>query len=336
MPLVRADALPSTTTTVTVAPTTTITDPPTTVAATAPPTAPPTTRAPRVPVTRATTPPVAAAIAPLVRPITGGLAPYRGLGTWADVYDWSRSYTNNKPGMGVSDIDRMASVGVQTLYIQAAFWDAPTDVVDQDLLMTLLDRAHQRGIQVIAWYLPTLADPNHDLRRMVAMAQLPVEGVAVDIESRKVADVADRNQRLVAFSSALRQSLPGRTIGGIVLPPVVMEVVNTNYWPNFPWTGIAPYYDVWLPMSYWTNRTQASGYKEGYRYTAENIARLRNNLRLPQALVHTIGGIGDKSTSADIDGMARGAVEYTAVGGSIYDWRTTGADLWPYLGRFRA
>ena len=86
------------------------------------------------------------------------------------------------------------------------------------------------------------------------------EGISVDVESRKVADVAERNRRLVALSSALRQSLPGRTIGGIVLPPVVMEVINPNYWPDFPWSGIAPYFDVWLPMSYWTNRdTSRSG-----------------------------------------------------------------------------
>jgi len=57
----------------------------------------------------------------------------------------------------------------------------------------------------------------------------------------------------------LRQALPGRTIGAIVLPPVVLEVVNTNYWPNFPWHGIAPFYDVWQTMGYWTNRTQSSG-----------------------------------------------------------------------------
>jgi hypothetical protein len=331
MPLVRADAAPTSTTTSTEPPTTT-TAPPITVAP-APPSTTATTKRPAV---RAAAAPAARAVAPVVRAITTGLGPYKGLGTWADVYDWSNSYTNNKPALGVSDIDRMASVGVQTLYIQAAFWDAPTDIVDRDRLMTLIARAHQHGIQVIAWYLPTLEDLNHDLTRLMAVAQLPVEGISVDIESRKVADVAERNRRLVALSSALRESLPGRTIGGIVLPPVVMEVVNPNYWPDFPWAGIASSFDVWLPMSYWTNRTQASGYRDGYTYTADNIVRLRRDLGLPQALVHTIGGIGDKTTTGDVDNMLRGAVEHAAIGGSLYDWRTTGGDLWPHLGPFRA
>src|SRR5438874_2594458 len=190
-----ADPAPTSTTTSTEPPTTT-TAPPTTVAP-APPSATATTKRPTV---RAAPAPAPRAVTPVVRTITSGLGPYKGLGTWADVYDWSNSYTNNKPGLGVSDIDRMASVGVQTLYIQAAFWDAPTDIVDRDRLMTLIARAHQHGIQVIAWYLPTLEDLNHDLGRLMAVAQLPVEGISVDIESRKVADVAERNRRLVALS----------------------------------------------------------------------------------------------------------------------------------------
>jgi hypothetical protein len=207
--------------------------------------------------------------------------------------------------------------------------------VDRDLLQQLISRAHARGIQVIGWYLPTLEDLNNDMRRIYAVSQLAVDGVAIDIESRKVADVAERNRRLVALSGAIRQYLPDRTIGAIVLPPVVMEVINTNYWPDFPWTELVPYYDVWLPMSYWTNRTESSGYRDAYRYTAEDIVRLRRNLNQPAAIVHTIGGIGDKTTSADIDGMVRAAAEQATIGGSIYDWRTTSSDLWPKLAAFR-
>lgn len=268
--------------------------------------------------------------------LAGGLTPYQGLGTWADVYDWSRSYTNNKPAFGPADVDRLASVGVQTLFIQTAFHDFADDIVDRDLLLPIIERAHAHGVRVVAWYLPTLEDPNADLRRLVASAQLPVDGIAVDVESRKIDDVGERNRRLVALSNALRQSLPGRAIGAIVLPPVVMEVVNPNYWPGFPWTDLVPYYDVWLPMSYWTNRTASSGYRDGYRYTAEDIARLRTDLGQPSAPVHTIGGIGDNATTSDVDGMVRAAAEFGALGGSIYDYRTTGAELYPHLAPFRA
>ena len=51
-----------------------------------------------------------------------------------------------------------------------------------------------------------------------------------------------------------------------------MDVINVNFWPNFPWASLAPYYNVWMPMNYWTGRTQASGYHDGYRYTVDNIS----------------------------------------------------------------
>ena len=39
---------------------------------------------------------------------------YRGLGTWVDMYDWSRQFTGGNPDVGPADVDRMAGVGVQT------------------------------------------------------------------------------------------------------------------------------------------------------------------------------------------------------------------------------
>ena len=102
----------------------------------------------------------------------------------------------------------MASAGVQTLYLQSSFHDSAADMVDPDLQLQLIARAHARGIQVVGWYLPTLDDPNNDLRRILAVAALPVDGLAIDIESRKVADVAERNRRLVALSAIVRQHLP--------------------------------------------------------------------------------------------------------------------------------
>lgn len=316
----------SSTTTTTVAPTTTA--------------APSTTAAPAPPTTRRPTPATTAPRRPAVRvtPVplpTGALAEYRGLGAWIDVFDWTATYTNGNPGVGTADIDRMADLGVQSLYVQAARHDSASDVQEPERLMPLIDRAHARGMRVVVWYLPTFEDVAKDLRRLLAIARLPVEGVAVDIESRVVADAAERSRRLVDLSHQLRRSLPGRAIGAIVLPPVVTDVINTNYWPGFPWKEIVPDYDVWMPMGYWTNRTQASGYRDAYRYTAENIDRLRANLGLPGAPVHAIGGIGDKTTAADIEGYHRASVERAGIGGSLYDYRTTGEALWPHLQRFR-
>jgi hypothetical protein len=318
----------ATTTTTLPAPTTTVAPPP------PPPTTAPrpaTTRAPR-PAARQQAPAVARA-APVPMP-TGPLSEYRGLGAWLDVFDWSLAYTNGNPGAGVAQIDHMADLGVQTLYIQASRHDSPSDVQEPERLRSLIDRAHQRGMRVVAWYLPTFEDTGRDLVRLLELAKLPVESIAVDIESTKVADPNERSRRLLNLSSELRRLTPGRSLGAIVLPPVVLEVINGNYWPGFPWRELVPFYDVWLPMDYWTYRKVESGYRDAYRYTAENIDRLRRNVGFP-APVHPIGGIGDKTTVADLDGFHRASVERGVLGGSIYDYRTTAPDHWPQLQRFR-
>jgi hypothetical protein len=325
------------TTSTTVATTTTTTPPPPTTVTTIPPTTAPPLRAASAPTTR----PVAAlAPAPRLRTdapfVPGEPMQFRGFGAWIDVYDWSSEFTAGKPVVGPADVDRMADLGVQALYVQAAKQKSPNDVVDIHLLRPIINRAHQRGMRVIVWYVPSLEDPALDLRKLVAIAGLGVEGVGVDIESRAVSDVAERNQRLVDLSLALRQHLPAVPLAAVVMPAVLMEVVNPNFWPGFPYREIAPAYDAWMPMGYWSSRRADSGYRDGYRYTAENIDRLRAQLGRPDLPVHPIGGIGDASSPEDIDGMHRAAVERGALGGSVYDYRTTGDALWSHLQGFRS
>ena len=89
-----------------------------------------------------------------------------------------------------------------------------------------------------------------------------------------------------------------------------LEVINPSYWPDFPWRALDASYDVWLPMAYWTVRTVESGYRDSYRYAEESTRRMRNNIGRPDVIVHIIGGIGDETTTADLDGLRR-AVEDT-------------------------
>ena len=264
-----------------------------------------------------------------------GTAAYRGMGTWVDVYDWSATFTKGRPHVSPDAVDGMAEQGVQTLYIQASKHDAPSDVLEADLLRDWIDRSRRKGIRVVAWYLPTLVDPARDLERMKAIAALPVDGVAVDIESKDVPQLEERNRRLVEFSAELRKALPGRSIGGIVLPPVVLEAVNSAYWPSFPYRQLVPYYDVWMTMGYWTNRISGTTYRDANRYTTENVKRLRANLGLPNALVHPIGGIGDRTTAVDVAGYRTAVNDTDSIGGSLYDWRTTKPELWESLRAFR-
>jgi hypothetical protein len=270
------------------------------------------------------------------------LAAYRGLGTWVDVYEYvpALQAPHRKPPVTPSDVDKMKEHGVKTLYLQAAQDDTrtPGPTVTPKLLRQFLERAHDAGLRVVAWYLPHFDDLDADLRHIRGLLDFRsggqrFDGLALDIEFRgDVADAEARNTALVDLSKRVRALAPNRPIGAIVLEPVLLEVVNANFWPNFPWRAIANLYDVWLPMSYWTNRSADSGYMEGFRYTDENIRRLRNNLGDANAPVHAIGGLGKAAKAKDYEGFVRAAKQQGAIGRSIYNYSTTPRSAWTRLG----
>jgi hypothetical protein len=272
----------------------------------------------------------------------GALAPYEGLGTWVDVYDYVPGFQDagEPPAVTPASVDDMGALGVRTLYLQAAQDDlrSPGDTIDPKLLGKFVRRAHANGIDVVAWYLPRFTDVAADLRRIEAIHQFRsrgqrFDGLALDIEwVEGVPDVEARNAALVDLSERVRELVGDHyAVGAIVLEPVLLEVVNPLYWPSFPWKRVQPHYDVWLPMNYWTNRREDSGYREGFKYTEENVRRLRADLDDRDAMVHTIGGIGNGATASDYDGFVRASREADALGWSVYDFDTVATSAWPRL-----
>jgi len=255
---------------------------------------------------------------------------YTKLATWVDGFDYGPAYQRNHaaPPITPKAIDDMAANGVTTLFLQAVRNDprSPEGLVDRARVGEFLIRAHRRGMRVVGWYLPTFVDVAADVANLRQILDFEVlghrfDGVAVDIEDvDDVKDVGDRNQRLIDESTQLRAAAGTDTVGAIVLPAVLTEVVNPSYWPDFPWQDVRPLYDVWLPMSYWTFRTSASGYHDGYTYSDESIRRLRNDLGDQNAVVHAIGGVGDKVTLDELQRFVESLPAGRAVGGSIYDW----------------
>jgi hypothetical protein len=260
-------------------------------------------------------------------------AAYAGYATWVDGFDYGPAYQTGAaaPPVPPRAVDEMAAAGVKTVFLQAARDDSrsPGGVVDRALVAEFVIRAHRRGMRVVGWYLPTFTDVNADLARLRQIESFDAlghrfDGVAVDIEDvEHVTDVTERNQRLVDLSARLRAESGRDALGAIVLPPVLTEVVNEQYWPEFPWASVRSDYDVWLPMSYWTFRKVSSGYHDGFTYNDESVRRLRNDLGQPNALVHAIGGIGDTATAAELDAFARSLAADGAIGGSVYDWNAT-------------
>ncbi len=275
------------------------------------------------------------------RAATGDVRPFRGIGTWVDVYDYVPGFQDDggPPPVSVDSIDDMQHLGVKTLYLQSAQDDSRIkgQTVLPELLGAFLRRAHAAGIRVVAWYLPKFSDPATDLRRIKALASFTsrgqrFDGIALDIEwTSGVPDPAARNTALVQLAKHARDAVDDRPLGAIVLDPVLLEEVNTRYWPAFPWKKIANEFDVWLPMTYWTNRESSSGFREGFAYTDENIRRVRKRLGSADAAVHPIGGIANQASAADYIGFVRAAKQRHAIGWSVYDFNTTTSSSWPWL-----
>jgi hypothetical protein len=273
---------------------------------------------------------------PQPQPKPRDLTAYHGLGTWLDAYDFSREYGGRtKP----TAVENMSKQGVKTLYIQGAKDKdgGPTGVLSADLLGQFLDKAHARKIKVVAWYLPRFVSPSRDWAHVDALLKFKsnngakFDSVGLDIESREVGDVKTRNDRLVALSTKLRKAAGTMPTSAIVVPPVVTDVINPSFWPDFPWAKLKPSYDVWIPMSYYTNRTKQKEWRDAYKYSSENVKLLRKDLADSKAVVHLAGGIGTDSTSKDYDGLVRAAKDTKCVGASSYDYAVTAGSAWPTL-----
>lgn len=276
-------------------------------------------------------------------PRTRGASVYRGLGAWIDAFDYGPAYHRPAEGplLGPESVDSLAERGVRTLYLQATRLDSrsPEGIVDSQLVGRFLERAHQRGVQVVGWYLPKFGDLEADLANLRLIRDFKFEGhrfdgIGVDIEWRRdVRDHAERNRRLVELSRRLREETKKVSVAAIVYPPVLLESVYPAFWPDFPWSELAGVYDAWLPMTYWTETTARSGYRDGYRYTVESVKLLRARLGDQSAPVHAVGGVAGDSRGEDLEGFTQAVDEAGASGLSLYDYRTTSALGWDVLQR---
>jgi len=265
-------------------------------------------------------------------------APFTGLGAWISVFEYVPAFlaAPGPPTVVPQTVNDLAALGVRTLYLQAAIDDprSPDLIVNRTLVSEMLRRAHADGLRVVAWYYPQLADPARDEARLDALVRFRAagqhfDGVALDIESRQVADVTDRNRRLVAVARQLRSKARSLPLGAIVYPAVQLEVVNPVLWPQFPYRALASSVDVWLPMTYWTDRSGV--YRDAFRYTDESIRRLRTDLHEPHARVAPIGGLAGDSTPTDYVEFAQAVRTDHAIGRSVYDAAGTATTAWPYL-----
>lgn len=255
---------------------------------------------------------------------------YAGLGTWVDIFattTWAR------PERAVA---AMARLGIRTLYLQTGNYSQPVDLVRRRALGRFVDAAHAAGLHVVAWYLPSFADPAQDRRRALAAIRFRsprgerFDSFALDIEASLVRPVSLRTKRLLQLSAELRADAGPRYLLGAIIPGEVGFRRHPTYWPRFPYRALARYYDVFLPMAYFTD-AHVHGSTPARAYLATDVAAIRTrtgNRRMP---IHLIGGIAGSMSAGDTAGFMRAVADCAPFGYSLYEFPITSRATWKAL-----
>lgn len=259
-----------------------------------------------------------------------GFGPYKHLGTWIDMYD--EDVWKNPEAVVLG----MQARGVNTLFLETANWHKPkaTPMFKPAKIGRFIDAAHAADIKVVAWYVPGFKNIDKDKKRTLAALNFEsatgqtFDSFAMDIESTAVDNIAKRNERMLELSRWIRRKVgPDYILGGIV------PDVQSAYWPGFRYDKVAKFYDVTMPMSYYSYRV--SGGTAVYNYVLENIDQIRLRSGDPSLRMHPIGGIGGQTTRREARGYVQALIDRGVMGGSYYDYPITIEREWEELYRLR-
>jgi hypothetical protein len=250
------------------------------------------------------------------------LSAYSGFGSWIDIYNhwvWAHPWRTVK---------RMDKRKVETIYLQTATHGSSNPIVHPRATKDFLAAAHRRGMEVVGWYVPSFTRPRRDLR----MARTGLnfgrraggfDSFALDIETTNVANIRQRNHRLIWLSKKLRRAAGPDYPLGAVIPDS-----HSLYWPRFPYRRLRKFYDVMVPMGYFTFR--ARGFRHVQRYTQKNVHTIRKEAGRDTP-IHVIGGIADEVGVPAARGFARAVKKTKILGGSLYDYPITTDKTWREL-----
>jgi hypothetical protein len=265
-------------------------------------------------------------------PEAATLDPYRGLGTWVDIYDtgvWA------DPEGAVAAI---AARGVRTVYLETSNFRQPVAIRRPALVARFLEAAHAQGMAVVAWYLPGFLNPSRDVQRSLAAITFTTpsgegfDGFGLDIESPAVSSPALRTRRLLRVATDLREAVGAEyRLGAIIPSPRGLELSPTA-WPGFPYEELAERFDVFLPMIYFTYRTTTA--PAARAYVTRSIGVLRRETSA-DVRIHVIGGVADRTRAGQTKAFTEAVCAAGVMGGSMYDFATTGPVEWSRLSSLR-
>jgi hypothetical protein len=258
------------------------------------------------------------------------LEAYRGLGAWIDIYD-GRKWRH--PWRAVARLHRR---GVRTLFLQTTNYGSRGPIRFPRPTGRFLRAAHRRGMHVVGWYVPDFIHVRRDRRRSVAAIRFRARGghrfdsFALDIEAN-ILPPRPRTRRLLGLSRAIRRAA-GRDypLGAITPSPRGMEL-SPSFWPGFPYARLARHFDVFVPMAYWTYKTDAE--RGAHRYIARSVTLVRRRTGRRNVPIHMIGGLAGRARPAEVRGFVRAVRRARIIGASLYDADTSSRWDWRVLRR---
>lgn len=254
-------------------------------------------------------------------------SPFRGLGTWVDIYatEWAA------PEAAVA---AMAQDGVRTLYLETGNYSHAAGVFRPDDAGRFIDAAHAAGIKVIAWYLPSFLSVKRDARKALAAIRFRsangerFNGFALDVEATSVKSLPLRNRRLLTLSARIRHAVPHRYwLGAITPSPVGM---SPFFWPEMPYRALTHYYKAFLPMAYFTLRGIHS--RTATRaFISKTVTDIRTASSDPTFPIHVIGGLSGAMRAANTAGFMQAVKNTKPFGYSLYAFGQTTPAMWRAL-----
>lgn len=265
---------------------------------------------------------------PQISPSGRDISAYAGAGTWIDLYDWGKP---NSPTIG-QFVETASHRGVKTIYLQTGRWNLPEDLGGGQSIGEFIDLAHARGIKVVAWYLPGFANLDLDLHRSMTAVNFTsaegrkFDGFAPDIEDPRGVgrNMAAFNAGIIEYSRRLRETVPENYALGAITLDARNNERAPGAWGGHPWPEIGNYYDIVLPMAYWTVTKPApclSHQVDSASYMKDVVAKTKA-LMGKDLPVHPIGGIADCSTGEEVTAYVDVALEQKWHGVSLYDLMT--------------
>jgi hypothetical protein len=257
------------------------------------------------------------------------LSVFGGLGTWVDIYDGGVFAAPERTAQ------RIAARGVRTVWVETANFRAPADVVRPGPLGRFVEALHDRGVSVVAWYLPGHVSPPLDTRRALAMLGFRTangesfDAVALDVESTKLRNVGLRSRRAVALARRLKEEAGETPVAIVPFNPRGLER-RPSTWPRFPWAELAEVTDAFAPMVYTGGSLE--GFDATYGYVTRALRLLRAHTGNPDVPIHVAGGVADRLGTEELAGFVAAVEDDGAtIGVSLYDWATTPPRAWSVL-----